>query len=93
MTFSSLQPVSLHIKSIKSVGIENLVDVEVHTISRIYNSVSHYIKFYGGGEVRFSYNTEGELLEFSTRNVDAHIANGERIILRRAPDEANTPAG
>ena len=92
VSLSSKQPVSLHIESIKSVGIENLVDVEIHAINRLFNSVSHYIRFFGGGEVRFSYNAKGELLEFAATNVDAHIANGERIILKRRPDDANTSA-
>lgn len=92
VSLSSKQPVSLHVESIKSVGIENLVDVEIHAINRLFNSVSHYIKFFGGGEVRFSYNTEGELLEFTTSHVDAFIENGERIILKRRPDDAETSA-
>lgn len=86
VSLSGKQPVSLHIASIKSVGIENLVDVEIHAINTLFNSVSHYIKFFGGGEVRFSYNAEGELLEFTATNVDALITNGERIILQRRPE-------
>jgi len=71
MSLSLKQPVSLHAESIKSVGIENLVDVDIHVINRLFNSVAHYIKFFGCGGGRFSYNAEGELLEFSTTNVDA----------------------
>lgn len=88
VTLTSKQPVSLHIDSIQSVGIENLVDVEVHAINRLFNSVSHYIKFFGGGEVRFSYNAEGELLEFTALNVDAFIADGDRLMLRRQASDA-----
>jgi hypothetical protein len=91
ISLSSKQPVSLHIESIKSVGIENLVDVEVHAINRLFNSVSHYIKFFGGGEVRFSYNAEGNLLEFAATKVDAYVANGESIILRRQLNDSSTP--
>ncbi len=85
VSLTSKHPVSLHIESIKSVGIENLVDVETHAINRLFNSVSHYIKFFGGGEVRFSYNAEGEVLEFATTNVDATVFNGDCIILKRRP--------
>lgn len=92
VSLSSEQPVSLHVESIKSVGIENLVDVETHVINRLFNSVSHYIRFFGGGEVRFSYNAEGELLEFATTNVDAYIENGERIILKRKPGDEKASA-
>lgn len=92
VSLTSKEPVSLHIESIKSVGVENLVDIETHTINRLFNSVSHYIRFFGGGEVRFSYNAEGELLEFTAKNVDAFIANGERVMLRRRPEVPDAPA-
>ncbi len=85
-------PVLMRIESVKSVGVENLADVEVHTINRIFGSISHYIKFYGGGEVRFSYNTEGKVLEFSVANAEAHIENGERILLKRMQGKSDTGA-
>ena len=44
------------------------------------------------GEVRFSHNADGELLEFATTNVDATISNGDRIILKRRPDGADASA-
>jgi hypothetical protein len=82
-TGTSDKPVHMHIETIKSVGIENLVDIETHTINKLFGSVSHLIKFYGGGEVRFSYNDKGEILEFTGNRVDARIENGERLVLRR----------
>ena len=92
ISLTSKQPVSLHIETIKSVGIDNLVDVEAHDITWVFNSVSHYIKFHGGGEVRFSYNSEGNLLEFTTSNVDFYITNGECIYLKRQQKAASTSA-
>jgi hypothetical protein len=86
LSITSKQPVNLHIESIKSVGVENLIDVEVHAINRVFNSVSHYIKFHGGGEVRFAYDANGELLEFTGSNIDAEVHNGERILLKRRTD-------
>ena len=80
---SSRRNISLEFDTIKSIGIENLADVEAHSINNVFNSVSHYVRFFGGGEVRFSYNAEGRLLEFVATNVVAHIANGERIMLKR----------
>jgi hypothetical protein len=82
-TGTSDKPVSMHIDSIKAVGVENLVDIEVHNINTVFGSVSHYIRFHGGGEVRFSYNAKGEILEFTAQRVDAQILNGERLILKR----------
>jgi hypothetical protein len=86
LSISSKQPVNLHIESIKSIGVENLIDVEVHNINRVFNSVSHYIKFHGGGEVRFAYDAKGELLEFTGSQIDAEVRNGERILLKRRAD-------
>ena len=84
-TGTSDKPVDMHIEMIKSVGVENLVDIEVHNINAVFGSVSHYIRFFGGGEVRFSYNAKGEILEFTAERVDAQIINGERLILKRQP--------
>ena len=86
LSISSKQPVNLHIESIKSIGVENLVDVEVHKINRVFNSVSHYIKFHGGGEVTFAYDSQGQILEFTGNHIDAEVHNGERILLKRKAD-------
>ena len=79
---TSKKPVSMHMESITAVGIENIVEVEQHTINKAFGSVSHLVKFRGGGEIRFSYNAKGDILEFSTKNVDAHVADGTRLVLR-----------
>lgn len=92
LSLSSKHPVALHLESIKSIGIENLVDVEVHSINSVFNSVSHYIRFFGGGEVRFSFNADGEVLQFEASKVDAFIANGESIILKRQREAAKPSA-
>jgi hypothetical protein len=83
---SSDKPIAIDIEDIKSVGIENLVDVEAHEISRLFNSTSHFVKFFGGGEVRFAYNDAGELLEFKMHHVTITIENGERIVLKRGDE-------
>ncbi|NOT20214.1 MAG: hypothetical protein HOP24_08100 [Sideroxydans sp.] len=80
---STDKPLEINLQNIKSVGVENLVDIETHEISRLFNSVSHFIKFFGGGEVKFAYNLEGKLLEFSTHHVTLSIQNGERVILKK----------
>ena len=76
-------PVMLHMDSIESIGIENLLDVESHTINRMFNSVSHYIRFLGGGEVRLSYNDKGQIVEFSAKNMAADIVE-KRAVLKRS---------
>ena len=86
---SDKDPVMLHIDAIESIGIENLLDVESHTINRMFNSVSHYVRFLGGGEVRLSYNDKGEILEFSAKNMAADIVE-KRVVLKR---NAGKPGG
>lgn len=87
---SSDKPLEINLQNIEAVGIENVVDVESYEISRLFNSVSHFIKFFGGGEVKFAYNQQGELLEFSAHQVTLSIKNGERIVLKKA-SENNKP--
>ena len=73
---------SLHVElsaMVQSVGIENLIDVEIHEINKLFGSISHYIRFVNGGEVKFSYNSAGKLLELSGKGVLASIQDGDRI--------------
>ena len=84
MSVRSSETMALEFDTIKSIGLENLLDVEVHTINRLFNSVSHYIRLHDGGEIRFSYNDEGKLMEFSATNIGAEVLNGERLVLKRA---------
>lgn len=91
-TGTSDKPVHMHIETIKSVGVENLTDVELHTINKVFGSVSHLIKFHGGGEVRLSYNDKGEILEFTGQHVDAVIIGGECLMLRKQTGAAGKPS-
>jgi hypothetical protein len=84
MSVRSSESMALEFDTIKSIGLENVLDVEVHTINRLFNSVSHYIRFHDGGEIRFSYNEKGQLMEFSATHIGAEILNGERLLLKRA---------
>ena len=74
---------NINLKKIAAVGIHNLVDVESHTINTIVGSVSHYVRFAGGGEVRFVYNTSGQLIELSAKNVITSVTHNDEIIFMR----------
>jgi len=80
---SSDKPLSIDLSTIKSVGVENLIDIEVHEINRLFNSVSHYIRFFGGGEIKFSYNAAGQILDLSGEEVKTTITNGDRLVFKR----------
>jgi hypothetical protein len=83
---------SLKFDTIKAIGLANLTDVETHSINRAFGSVSHYIKFIGDGEVRFSYNAQGEIMEFTATNAAAQVLNGDTIVLMRKLPKAGGDA-
>ena len=74
---------NINLKKIAAVGIHNLADVESHTINTIVGSISHYVRFGGGGEVRFVYNTNGQLIELSAKNVITSVTHNNEIIFMR----------
>jgi hypothetical protein len=83
---------TLKFDTIKAIGLANLTDVETHAINRAFGSVSHYVKFIGGGEVRFSYNAQGEIMEFTATNAAAQVLNGDTIVLMRKLPKAGGDA-
>lgn len=84
--------VTLRFDTIKAIGLANVTEVETHNITRAFGSVSHFIKFIGGGEVRFSYNAKGEILEFTATNAAAQVLNRDTLILMRKLPEAGGDA-
>ncbi len=65
--------ISADLQAVNAVSIKNIMDVEMHNIQTIFGSTSHYIRFYGGGEIRFVYDHTGKLIEFSGRRVAANL--------------------
>ena len=74
---------NINLKKIAAVGIHNLADVESHTINTIVGSISHYVRLIGGGEIRFVYNTSGQLIELSAKNVITSVTHNNEIIFMR----------
>ena len=74
---------SIHLKQIKAVGIHNLADVESHNINHIVGSISHYVRFVGGGEVRFVYNASGQLIELLATKVITTVSQNNEIVFMR----------
>ncbi len=70
------------LSAIKSVGIADLADVQSHEVVSIVGSISHHVRFIGGGEVRYVYNTRGEMIELSARNVSGSISGDNRLVFR-----------
>lgn len=70
---------SLDLPRIKSVGLDDLSAVEAHCINRVYNTVSHFVRFTDGGEVHFVISLTGELLELSGHGVRISLREGNAI--------------
>ncbi|MGH8539193.1 MAG: hypothetical protein ACRETW_01635, partial [Stenotrophobium sp.] len=60
---SSDQPLEIDLGTIKSVGIENIIDVKSHAINAQYGFVTHLVVFRDGGEVEFAYNNSGQIIK------------------------------
>jgi hypothetical protein len=80
MTVDTRGNITAELSAIKSVGIADLADVQSHEIVRIFGSVSHHVRFVGGGELRFAYNTRSELLELSANGVKGSISEDHRLV-------------
>ncbi|MDW5419263.1 hypothetical protein R6242_22070 [Iodobacter sp. CM08] len=82
--------IEIELKSIKNIGIENIIDIEKYEIINLFDSVSHYMKFHGGGEVQLSYNLDGRLLDLEITNVFIVVKEGNKITLKRALDNKSS---
>ncbi|HEY8330734.1 MAG TPA: hypothetical protein VIO83_05345 [Pseudomonas sp.] len=77
--------INVRLSGIRSVDVHAITDLETHQITRAFGSVSHFLRFANGGEVRFAYNAAGALLEFVANDVEVGVIGGDRIVLRQ-PD-------
>lgn len=59
---------------IRAVRVEDLSQVLDHRIARIVGSTSHVIRFIGGGELRYAYNSRGQVIELSATGVKGAVS-------------------
>jgi hypothetical protein len=83
MTMGAEGGISMDLQKIRSVGIKNVMDVDVHSINTVVGSRSHYIRFLGGGDVKFAYNQAGQLIELSSQNVILTLTPNDELIFSR----------
>jgi hypothetical protein len=76
--------VTLDLETITAVGIRDLSEVETHRINRVMGSISHFVRFHGGGEVRFAYNHEGKLIELSAQNCGFSLSARNELLFHIA---------
>lgn len=67
---------------IQSIGIDDFGQVETQHSNMAYGSVSHCIRFHGGGEFCVTYAEKGELLELVASNVIMIITRDNRFIFK-----------
>lgn len=64
---------------IRAVRVEDLSQVLDHRIARIMGSTSHVIRFIGGGELRYAYNSRGQVIELSATGVKGAVSPGRVV--------------
>jgi hypothetical protein len=64
---------------IRAVRVEDLAQVLDHRIARIMGSTSHVIRFIGGGELRYAYNSRGQVIELSATGVKGAVSPGRVV--------------
>jgi hypothetical protein len=69
---------------IRAVQVDDLAQVVDHRIVRIMGSTSHVVRFVGGGELRYVYNSRGQVIELSSSGVHASVSP-ERVVIFSAP--------
>ena len=79
---SGMSQVSLD--EIRAVRVEDLSQVLDHRIARIMGSTSHVIRFIGGGELRYAYNSRGQVIELSAVGVRGAVSPSRDFRCSRA---------
>lgn len=64
---------------IRAVRVEDLSQVLDHRIARIVGSTSHVVRFIGGGELRYAYNSRGQVIELSANGVKG-VVSASRVV-------------
>ena len=77
---------TIDIRNVRAVGIRNVVDVETHEITTVANSRSHFVRFLGGGELRFAYSNTGQLLKFDWDNLNFVLTPDDELVFFRCAD-------
>lgn len=66
---------------VKAVTVADLAWVEEHTITRVFDTVSHFVRFVGGGQLRFAFSFDGDLLELSSDGASLTVSpDGQTLV-------------
>lgn len=67
--------------TIRAVTIADLSKVVEHNIMRLYDTVSHTVRFEGGGVVSYLHGVDGSGYEFNCRNVVFEICEAGQVLV------------
>lgn len=71
-----------NLSDIKSVGIENITDLESYTIMREGELNVHHGTYRDGGHFKLAYTSDGTLKEFTGRQIGNTITRDNEMMLR-----------
>ena len=66
--------------SIVSIGVKHLDEVASHTVNTIVGSRSHVIHFVNGAILRYAYNSGGQLIELSGKNLACSLSEKSELL-------------
>ena len=66
--------------AITAVSIANLAEVEHHIIAHIADSTAHHVRFHGGGELHYVFNTRGEIVDLWACKVQITLTPKRQMI-------------
>jgi len=72
----------IELACIKRVTVEDMVTLRAHEITEVFGSTSHYLLFYGGGNVRLAYASDGTLIDLIVDGVMVQMSGSDRLSLR-----------
>ncbi|CAJ4482322.1 Uncharacterised protein [Burkholderia pseudomallei] len=67
--------------AIRAVTIADLSKVVKHSITRLYDTVSHTVHLEGGGVVSYLHGSDGSGYEFNCRNVVFEICESGQVLV------------
>ena len=72
----------------KSVGIENLFEIESFAMRTVDQLRIYRVEYFGGGYVEVTYSQEGQVIELIGYNIKQSISKDNEILVRQG-DSAN----
>jgi len=73
--------VNADLKSIKSVGVKNLIDLTGYTLMRKEGLIRHNLQFRNGGSATLAYEESGTLVEFKISGLETNITKESELTL------------